>query len=698
MKKQGYQLLRQLISLQLLAVFLGTACISGAYFFVTRETFRKALKGEREKVILSVQEQQEKWRTWKQVGLEEALKHDLASHCKVFALTSLDVVPFGSLVQPLSEEEIAIPEHAAKEDMVVYGRLNRGHIEAAYVPYRSNLFLLGLCGGLFCLVIFFSARFIRKQIYLPFLELRRVFEACNAGQPVEYHQIVANGEIRDFISSLVQLYKKLKENEKNVAMVAVAKQVAHDIRSPLAALDMILDTLPQLPEQKRAVIRGALGRIRDIANNVLERSRRSLSSEGDLGGSHEGALMDTDPVSTQSIAVLVEEIATEKQVLVRDLADVRVEAILGDAAYGLFANVQPQPFKTVLSNLINNALESISKSGRVWVNLEARERGLYLTVSDNGRGIAAQVLEVLRTSGGSFGKETGMGLGLSHARSCVERWGGKLGIESQPDVGTTISIVLPLVDPPKWFVPQIEVLESSTVVVLDDDPSIHLVWQQRFTDAMKEAGVGIFLEHFSDTPSLKRWCTENQRLLKRILFLCDYEIIGANENGIDLIRSLSLTEQSILVTGRFDEEAIRVRCDANGIRLLPKGLGGWVPVRVRKLQQVVDAILLDDDPLVHMTWELAAKANEKTFQGYYSSADLLESAAVLDPATPVYVDRCLANGEAGEEIARRLVQSGFKEVYLATGTNESDLPPMPWLRGIRGKKPPWASLSGIDRG
>lgn len=688
MKTAKFRILRQLTLLQLFSVLVGILGLSGAYYLINRDTYRGALKTERAKVLLSLAEQQEKWRTWKQVGLDDALRADLASHTRVFSLAKLEVLPASGVSFPLSSEEVVIPKPTGQGDgWVVYARLDPSQIEAAYVPYRSNLFLLALCGGLFTLVILFSNRFIRRRVLSPFFELRDALQSLGAGSRVETNQIRASGEIREIITSIAELYRRLQENEKNIAMVAVAKQVAHDIRSPLAALDMILDTLPQLPEQKRMVIRGALGRIRDIANNVLERGRRGV--EASVQSTNLSAALATEPLSPQSIASLVEDIVTEKQVLVHSRPEVHIESQMDDSAYGLFACVEPQTFKTVLSNLVNNALEAIPEIGCVRLSVLSKGETLWVNVSDNGGGIPPEIVKRLMESGGSFGKAEGSGLGLTHARAAVERWGGKLEIDSRLGVGTSLKIALPSVPPPAWFVPSIKVAEGTTVVIIDDDASIHLVWEQRFNDAMKAAGAGVFLEHFSDTDSLRRWCSDNNRLMNRILFLCDYEIVGGRETGIELIESLNIADRSILVTGRFDEAGIRARCEALGLRLLPKGLGGCVPVSVQRYVAPVDAVLLDDDPLVHMTWEMAAKMSEKNFRGFFSADEFLACISGMDPKTPVYIDRHLGAGDRGEEIAQKLVRAGFTQVYLATGDTKDDLPEMPWLTGVCDKAPPW---------
>jgi len=45
-----------------------------------------------------------------------------------------------------------------------------------------------------------------------------------------------------------------------------ADQVAHDLRSPLAALELMLSCLDEVPEEKRTILRAAISRIREIAD------------------------------------------------------------------------------------------------------------------------------------------------------------------------------------------------------------------------------------------------------------------------------------------------------------------------------------------------------------------------------------------------------------------------------------------------
>lgn len=103
-----------------------------------------------------------------------------------------------------------------------------------------------------------------------------------------------------------------------------------------------------------------------------------------------------------------------------------------------------------------------------------------------------------------------------------------------------------------------------------------------------------------------------------------------------------------------------------------------------------DAILIDDDILVQMTWKMAAKRAGRSLAAFSSPSEFLASATHLDRHTPVYIDSNLGDGIRGEESARELAALGFTEIWLCTGYSSIDFGPMPWIRGIRGKESPWA--------
>ena len=106
-------------------------------------------------------------------------------------------------------------------------------------------------------------------------------------------------------------------------------------------------------------------------------------------------------------------------------------------------------FRQILDNLLSNAMRFTAPGGRVVLEARCQEgQGLRLRVRDNGVGIAAEdiprALEPFRQVGDPFSRSsTGTGLGLPIAKGLAEAHGGFLQIESEPGIGTTITIVLP---------------------------------------------------------------------------------------------------------------------------------------------------------------------------------------------------------------------------------------------------------------
>jgi signal transduction histidine kinase len=482
------------------------------------------------------------------------------------------------------------------------------------------------------------------------------------------------------------------ENELRVskAVSGMAAQVAHDIRSPLAALDSVVKDSSRLPEEQRLMVRTAVGRIRDIANNLLEKERESKA------GKSAALPAASEPAAEQLLSSLIDPLISEKRAQFRSKAGVEIEARLDAASYGLFAKVQPAEFKRVLSNLVNNSVEAMEDKGTVAVQLVPADGKVLLSVQDDAKGIPAEVLVRLGERGVTHGKAGGSGLGLHHAKTSVEAWGGRLSLASELGKGTTVSIELPKAQPPGWFVSRLELESGGTVVVLDDDASIHQVWQGRL-DSAKAGAHGIEVLHFSTPAQLRVFFRENPAKARAALYLADYELAGHKETGLDLVCELGIGERSILVTSRSEEAGILAECRRLKVRMLPKGLAGFVPIAIRSAceetgqarQDGPDAVLLDDDALVRMNWTGTAKAKGLKVAAFHDIQEFLAAAQGLPKATAIYLDSKLGDGCRGEDIARDLHAKGFTNLYLTTGYERGSLPDMPWIKEVLGKAPPW---------
>lgn len=490
-------------------------------------------------------------------------------------------------------------------------------------------------------------------------------------------------EFNGLLSALSEAQTEIVNSKREAAKGELAQQVSHDIRSPLAALDSVSTNVAQLPEEQRLIIRSAVGRIRDIANQLLGTYRREAQAEARKDGAQE--LAAVAPADGYLLSSLIDPIITEKRLQFRSVLGIEIGARLDAASYGRFARVEPTEFKRVLSNLIDNGVEALPGKGTVTVSLARSGDSVELKVEDDGKGIPPEVREKLGHRGETYGKPGGSGLGLYHAKACVEAWGGSLEIASEVGRGTTILVNLPAAPPPAWFVSQLELAPHSAVIVLDDDTTVHQIWQGRFdTLGVRKAGIDVL--HFSRAEELRMWLRSNPAA--SAVFLLDYELRGAPETGLTLAEELKLGGNAILVTSRFEEKLILDECLRLNVRMIPKGLAGFVPI-AHPLSQRPDAVLIDDDHLVHTVWKVAARTNGKALDAFSTPREFLASVGRLDKSTPIYVDSKLGEGVRGEEFAKELHEQGFKNLYLATGHHAVALPTMPWIKEVVGKDAPW---------
>ncbi len=98
--------------------------------------------------------------------------------------------------------------------------------------------------------------------------------------------------------------------------------------------------------------------------------------------------------------------------------------------------------KRALSNLIDNALQSLGARGEITLEVTPFRDSVCLSVIDNGRGIKKENLLRVWDEGVSVDKKQGHGLGLSFVKRVVESWGGRVALESSLDKGTKVSLFL----------------------------------------------------------------------------------------------------------------------------------------------------------------------------------------------------------------------------------------------------------------
>lgn len=239
------------------------------------------------------------------------------------------------------------------------------------------------------------------------------------------------------IKDLVVIAQRSIELEKGKVLTDLARQVSHDIQSPLSVLNLVTHNL-DIPSEKLSLIRGSVQRITEIADTMLKKSKIApnvdeIKIEKDCESEIEN--------DVTSVIPLVEALILEKRIEFKSKANVKIDLEIQDT--DLKSNIPRINLSRLLSNLINNAVESISTSGCVKVCIKASEYFNIITVSDNGVGIPEDALENVGKKGISIGKINGNGLGIYSAKKLIADIGGKFEIHSVHGAGTLITVKLP---------------------------------------------------------------------------------------------------------------------------------------------------------------------------------------------------------------------------------------------------------------
>ena len=362
---------------------------------------------------------------------------------------------------------------------------------------------------------------------------------------------------------------RLGKATRNKVLVDITTRVAHDIRSPLSALNMVVGTLCSIPEPKRLLIRNATNRINDIANDLVKQGKIAKAFE--CASTVNTLQTKQEPVM---LVALVDSVVSEKRLQYRERSDLD---IIGDfdSSYGIFATVDAAELARSISNLIDNSVQAISGSGKILIGISGTNHEARISICDDGCGIPSEMIAQVGVRGFSSGKagsSSGLGLGVCHAREMAEQAGGRLTIHSKLGDGTFITILLPRAESPSWFLEQIDLTREMAVISIDDDQTIHQVWAGRF------AALDIGLRHlkFTSLNSFSAWMAQGKPVNAQYLF--DQEFLGQDSNGLRIIDQHNIHQQTILVTSHFDDKSFRESAGARGLRILPKTLVGLVPI------------------------------------------------------------------------------------------------------------------------
>lgn len=474
----------------------------------------------------------------------------------------------------------------------------------------------------------------------------------------------------------IEMQANRKQLEAQKQFNKTANQVAHDIRSPLASMLMIVKSCTDIPEMERISLREAAQSINDIADSLLSQYKPV---------SHQEAEISEVKTPLLTSATLL-QILTDKKFQYKE-RQVKFNHEFTAAGQFIFVLCPISSFKRMISNLINNAVDSIhGKDGNITIRLDAVDKHVMIEIEDNGIGMSDDIIEKIKQKNAvTFGKKSGHGIGLIQVHETLEDNNGELLINSVAGQGSKVAVKFPCEEAASWIARDLQLYPDAIIVILDDDLSIHGAWDSRFEKIFQNRRT-ITIQHFQKAVmALDYIYSLSRKESERLLLLSDFELVNQNINGLDVVEKAQV-KRSILVTSHYMNTDIQERAVKLGARILPKQLASEIPVRVMEQPidvssvdqvRVVDAIIVDDDKSFAQSL-IKYVFTENKIDYFNSPETLLASIMHYPKETRIYLDNFFSDTSMdGFYVANELHERGFTRLYLLSGKkfNENDVPP-----------------------
>lgn len=215
--------------------------------------------------------------------------------------------------------------------------------------------------------------------------------------------------------------------------------IAHDLRSSVGSMQMITKAInnQQMGQDDKTEMLLWLEKISDetfmLLDNLLKWSRNNMQVVKPIKTVIEMELLVDGAVSSMAAVANAKKISIET----------KIENNLGQIS------CDSEMIKTILRNLISNAIKFSNPNTTVTVNGSQEDGKIHINVSDQGVGISTENLEKLNDNNVQFSSygtqgEKGIGLGLKLIKNFIKLHNGTLNISSRIGKGSYFEVILPI--------------------------------------------------------------------------------------------------------------------------------------------------------------------------------------------------------------------------------------------------------------
>lgn len=282
-----------------------------------------------------------------------------------------------------------------------------------------------------------SSPVVTREIELTYPEARtvRLYLVPFAGE--------GGGEGRQFAVILTDITRDKKsteeriEDERTSSILLLAAGVAHELGNPLNSLTIHLQLIERKLKKLKAAAREK--ETASLAESIRVCQEEVLRLDGIVTNFLEAIRPRPPDLAETNLADVVEEVLRFQE---RELADrgIEVDAVVSHDLPAVMAD--RNQLKQVFFNIVKNAMEAMRPGGVLRIKTRSDDDHVYLLFGDTGSGIKQEDLVKLFQPYHTT-KQGGHGLGLMIVQRIMREHGGQVGVESNPGVGTVVTLQFP---------------------------------------------------------------------------------------------------------------------------------------------------------------------------------------------------------------------------------------------------------------
>ncbi|MDR2646310.1 MAG: PAS domain-containing sensor histidine kinase [Holosporaceae bacterium] len=382
--------------------------------------------------------------------------------------------------------------------------------------------------------------------------------------------LIIDGEIVGIIGAAIDITDRKKaeqlelQNKLQAAKLVdqeefrqFTSQLAHDVASPLAVLELIMHSWKNLSEKQHIMLRNVITDIKNISEALLSKYKQQSRLRGNC----------TERKQHVLVPLTLEEAIWNKRYEYKN-KDIDIRYSYNPSFILTFIEGNKCDFCRMISNLINNSVEAVEgRSGIVEIALEIDERFVKVHIKDNGKGMPHEMVDkILGNVRVGTTKASGYGIGLEQVKNTLKFCNGKMSIESTEGAGTTIILTFPLSKAPDWIVDKIILSKGNTIVILDDDENVHNIWKERLSIHSEDLNLKFFTTGEDALEFLK---SASQCEKNKLFVLSDYGLRG-EKSGLQIIQETEMEARSVIVTSINNDKTVQDFIQKSGIKILPK--------------------------------------------------------------------------------------------------------------------------------